>query len=111
MRALSSAAKLWRRGRLVVQLADAEWWWRSQGHARATHHKPEVILNNFDTVVGQRVGRLLATLFSQDSAFKGRQVATFHNQRDFIFFRCLWCKIVCARQRGLGHALPISCAC
>ncbi len=58
-----------------------------QGHARATHHKPEVILNNFDTVIGQRVGRLLASLFSQDSAFKGRQVATFHNQRDFIFFR------------------------
>ncbi|KAK9827342.1 hypothetical protein WJX81_007556 [Elliptochloris bilobata] len=58
-----------------------------KGHARATHHKPEVIMNNFDTVIGQRVGRLLASLFSQDSAFKGRQVATFHNQRDFIFFR------------------------
>ena len=49
-----------------------------------------MILNDFDTVVGQRVGRLLASLFSQDSAFKGRQVATFHNQRDFIFFRCAW---------------------
>ncbi len=44
-------------------------------------------MNNFDTVVGQRVGRLLASLFSQDSAFKGRQVATFHNQRDYVFFR------------------------
>ena len=33
------------------------------------------------------MGRLLASLFSQASAFKGRQVATFHNQRAFIFFR------------------------
>jgi len=30
---------------------------------------------------------MLASLFPQVPEFVGRQVATFHNQRDFIFFR------------------------
>ena len=30
---------------------------------------------------------MFASLFHQDPTFKGRRVATFHNQRDFIFFR------------------------
>lgn len=30
---------------------------------------------------------MIASLFPQDPNFRGRQVATFHNQRDFIFFR------------------------
>ena len=46
------------------------------------------MLNNFDTRLGHRVGRMFASLFNQDPAFKGRRVVTFHNQRDFIFFRC-----------------------
>jgi hypothetical protein len=25
----------------------------------------------------------------QDPAFRGRRVVTFHNQRDFVFFRCV----------------------
>lgn len=52
-----------------------------------TEHRPEVILNNFSTRLGHSIGRLFAALFPQDPQFVGRQVATFHNQRDFIFFR------------------------
>lgn len=48
---------------------------------------PEVILNNFNTRLGHSIGRLLASLFPHDPQFNGRQVVTFHNQRDFIFFR------------------------
>lgn len=59
-----------------------------QGHGRAARAKPELVLNNFDTRLGHRLGRMLASLFHQDPAFKSRQVATFHNQRDYIFFRC-----------------------
>lgn len=59
----------------------------SQGHGRPTSHKPELILNNFDTMLGRCVGRLFASLFCQDPNFRGRRVVTFHNQRDYIFFR------------------------
>uniref|UniRef100_A0A3P9I4A8 Ribosome production factor 1 n=1 Tax=Oryzias latipes TaxID=8090 RepID=A0A3P9I4A8_ORYLA len=52
-----------------------------------TEHSPEVILNNFSTRLGHTIARLFAALFPQDPNFVGRQVATFHNQRDFIFFR------------------------
>jgi len=58
-----------------------------KNHGRATAHKPELVLNNFDTRLGRRVGRMFASLFSQDPTFRGRRVVTFHNQRDFIFFR------------------------
>jgi len=49
--------------------------------------KPEVILNNFNTMLGHRVGRMLASLFHFEPNFEGRRVVTFHNQRDYIFFR------------------------
>ncbi|KAM5148433.1 ribosome production factor 1 [Mantella aurantiaca] len=52
-----------------------------------TEHKPEVILNNFTTRLGHSIGRMFASIFSHDPQFTGRQVATFHNQRDYIFFR------------------------
>jgi ribosome production factor 1 len=58
-----------------------------QGHGRATSHRPELILNGFNTRLGRRVGRMLGSLFHQDPAFRGRRVVTFHNQRDFVFFR------------------------
>ena len=57
------------------------------GHGRATCHTPELILNNFVTKLGHRVGRLLVSLFPHVPEFRGRQVVTFHNQRDFIFVR------------------------
>ena len=58
-----------------------------RGHGRVAAHKPELILNNFNTRLGHTVGRMLAALFPHVPEFEGRQVATFHNQRDFIFFR------------------------
>jgi len=36
-----------------------------KNHARVTKHKPELILNNFTTRLGQRVSRALAALFPQ----------------------------------------------
>jgi ribosome production factor 1 len=58
-----------------------------RGHGRSTSHLPEVILNNFTTRLGHTVGRMFAALFPHDPQFKGRRAVTFHNQRDFIFFR------------------------
>ncbi|KAJ3020925.1 Ribosome production factor 1 [Thoreauomyces humboldtii] len=58
-----------------------------RGHGKVGPQKPELILNNFSTRLGHTVGRFIAALFPHVPEFKGRQVATFHNQRDFIFFR------------------------
>lgn len=52
-----------------------------------TLHRPEVILNNFTTRLGHGIARMLASLFHYDPEFRGKRVATFHNQRDYIFFR------------------------
>ncbi|XP_059634481.1 uncharacterized protein LOC132276867 [Cornus florida] len=58
-----------------------------KNHGNPTGHKPELVLTNFTTRLGHRVGRLIQSLFPQDPNFRGRRVVTFHNQRDFIFFR------------------------
>ncbi|KAL6527891.1 hypothetical protein OROMI_029702 [Orobanche minor] len=58
-----------------------------KNHGNPTNHQPELILANFTTRLGHRVGRLIQSLFPQDPDFRGRRVVTFHNQRDFIFFR------------------------
>ncbi|QCE02465.1 ribosome production factor 1 [Vigna unguiculata] len=58
-----------------------------KNHGTPTSHKPELVLNNFTTRLGSRIGRLIQSIFPQDPEFKGRRVVTFHNQRDFIFFR------------------------
>ena len=58
-----------------------------RNHGRATKHYPELILNNFSTRLGHRIGRMLMSVFPQRPEFQGRRVVTFHNQRDFIFFR------------------------
>lgn len=50
-------------------------------------HRPEVILNNFTTRLGHGVARMLASLFHYEPQFTGKRVVTFHNQRDYIFFR------------------------
>ena len=60
---------------------------RIAGHGRPTSHRPELILNNFSTRLGHRLGRMLACLFPYDPQFKGRQAVTLHNQRDFVFLR------------------------
>eukprot|EP01104_Vermistella_antarctica_P014542 TRINITY_DN4600_c0_g1_i1.p1 TRINITY_DN4600_c0_g1~~TRINITY_DN4600_c0_g1_i1.p1 ORF type:complete len:336 (-),score=85.50 TRINITY_DN4600_c0_g1_i1:93-1100(-) len=56
-------------------------------HGRPTEHRPELILTSFNTRLGHTVGRMIASLFPQAPEFRGRQVATFHNQRDYIFYR------------------------
>ncbi|XP_062157372.1 uncharacterized protein LOC133864937 [Alnus glutinosa] len=58
-----------------------------KNHGNPTSHKPELVLTNFTTRLGHRIGRLIQSLFPQDPNFRGRRVVTFHNQRDFIFFR------------------------
>ncbi|KAF9480550.1 Brix-domain-containing protein [Pholiota conissans] len=57
------------------------------GHARATPHYPELVLNGFVTRLGHAVGRMFQTTFPPLPEFQGRQVVTLHNQRDFLFFR------------------------
>lgn len=56
-------------------------------HGRSSAHSPELILNNFTSRLGHTIGRFFVSLFPQVPQFHGRQVVTFHNQRDFIFFR------------------------
>ena len=53
-----------------------------RNHGRATSHYPELLLNNFSTRLGHRIGRMFARLFPPKPEFKGRRVVTFHNQRD-----------------------------
>lgn len=57
-------------------------------HGASTAHNPELNLHGFGTRLGHRIGRLLGSLFpSAEAQLEGRQVATFHNQRDYIFVR------------------------
>lgn len=58
-----------------------------RNHKEISEHRPEVILNNFTTRLGCTIGRMLGALFHYEPEFKGRRVVTFHNQRDYIFFR------------------------
>ena len=56
-------------------------------HGSSTSHIPELNLHGFGTRLGHRVGRFLGSLFPHNAQFQGRQVVTFHNQRDYIFVR------------------------
>ncbi|GAB0491007.1 hypothetical protein MMPV_002250 [Pyropia vietnamensis] len=60
-----------------------------RGHGKALPGRPEVLLNNFSTTLGHRIGRMLGALFGGGVGVSGRarQVVTWHNQRDFVFFR------------------------
>ncbi|KAF7527863.1 hypothetical protein G7054_g10332 [Neopestalotiopsis clavispora] len=57
------------------------------GHGNATNHYPELLLNNFNTPLGFLTATLFKTLFPPSPELQGRQVVTFHNQRDYIFVR------------------------
>lgn len=57
------------------------------GHGKATPHVPELILNNFTTPLGLLTAHLFRSMFPVTPDLQGRQVITFHNQRDFIFIR------------------------
>ncbi|KAI0080147.1 Brix-domain-containing protein [Panus rudis PR-1116 ss-1] len=69
------------------RLSSIELMKKIEGHGRSTDHFPELVLNGFVTRLGHTVGRLFQTLFPPMPEFQGRQVVTFHNQRDFLFFR------------------------
>lgn len=56
-------------------------------HGAPTGHKPELILKNFNTANGRRVGRFFASMFDQDPEFRARTVVSFLNCRDYIFVR------------------------
>jgi len=58
-----------------------------KGVGESTAHFPEIVLNNFTTRLGHTVARVFGCLFPHDPMFTGRRVVTFHNQRDYIFFR------------------------
>jgi ribosome production factor 1 len=50
----------------VFKVTSVEYQKHIQHHAVASEHVPELILNSFDSKVGVRVGRLLASLFPQN---------------------------------------------
>lgn len=58
-----------------------------KGAAKVSEHNPELIFKNFKTKLGFRVQRILNSMFPIDEELVGRRVITFHNQRDYIFFR------------------------
>jgi len=60
---------------------------RIPNRGRSTSHIPELNLHGFGTRLGHRIGRLLGSVFPHNAEFQGRQVVTFHNQRDYLFVR------------------------
>ena len=58
-----------------------------KNHGTTTSHIPELNLHGFGTRLGHRVGRFLGSLFPHNAQFQGRQIVTFHNQRDYVFVR------------------------
>ena len=58
-----------------------------KGHGTSAGHNPELMFRNFKTTLGYRVQRALNALFPRDEELKGRELITFQNQRDYIFFR------------------------
>ncbi|KCV71843.1 hypothetical protein H696_01260 [Fonticula alba] len=57
------------------------------GHGTPTSHSPEIILSNFTTRLGHSISRMVGCLFPHEPGYRGRQVVTLRNQRDYIFFR------------------------
>lgn len=58
-----------------------------EGHGTSAGHNPELMFKNFSTTLGQRVTRILNGIFPKNEELRGRELITFHNQRDYIFFR------------------------
>ena len=58
-----------------------------KGHGTSAGHNPELMFRNFKTTLGFRVQRALNALFPKEEELKGRELITFQNQRDYIFFR------------------------
>lgn len=74
---------------LTVEMKITDLLYRDDisGAGLASDHNPEVLFKNFKTKLGFRVQRILHSLFPLDEQLEGRRVITFHNQRDYIFFR------------------------
>lgn len=56
-------------------------------HGTSSGHNPELLFKNFKTSLGYRLSRILNGIFPRNEELKGRELITFHNQRDYIFFR------------------------
>lgn len=72
---------------LEFKLMDIIYQDEIPGHGTSAGHNPELLFKNFNTTLGQRVKRALNALFPRNEELKGRELVTFHNQRDYIFFR------------------------
>src|SRR5689334_4948338 len=57
------------------------------GHGKTIGKAPELILNGLTTRLGHSVAAMLNGLFTKSPELKLRRVATFHNQREYLFFR------------------------
>ena len=57
------------------------------GAVDSTDNNPELIFNNFDSWYGQRSMRQLTSLFPRQQQLQYRRCITFHNMRDYVFFR------------------------
>ena len=72
---------------MEFKLFDVIYQDEMQGHGVSVGYNPELMFRNFKTTLGCRVQRALNALFPRDEELKGRELITFQNQRDFIFFR------------------------
>lgn len=78
--------------------------------APRTEHYPELIFKNFDTRLGRRIARMLECLFPSSRDYAGRAVATFHNQRDYIFLRThryIFDSLEAARLQEMGPRMTL----
>ena len=72
---------------MEFKILDVMYQDEMQGHGVSVGYNPELMFRNFKTTLGVRVQRALNALFPKDEELKGRELITFQNQRDFIFFR------------------------
>merc|ERR1712113_115322 len=56
-------------------------------HGHSSNEPPELFLSNFNTNLGCKVAQMLASLFHKKKRIRSNRVVTFHNQKDYIFFR------------------------
>jgi len=54
---------------------------------RTTSQCSELMLKNFRTKLGRKIGHMFLSLFQNEPQYNNREVVTFYNQKDFIFFR------------------------
>ena len=72
---------------LEFKLFDVIYQDEIKGHGISVGYNPELMFKNFKTTLGFRVQRALNALFPKEEELKGRELITFQNRRDYIFFR------------------------